>query len=304
MSRKISFNIGSASVQGLLWDTVQQPKAIVQLVHGMAEHIGRYEEFARFLNNRGIIACGHDHPGHGMNIESGEPGDFGSEGWTGLVKATGLVHDELRHLYPGKPAFLLGHSMGSIVVRCLIHIKKPELAGVILSGSGSSSKADLTLGRIMTGLDSVLSGSKNPGRITAAMLNRQYSVRFPGEGPYGWLSTDPAQVERYEKDPLCGYAFPAASYQELFSGIQWAEKSEQSAKPMDCPVLIVSGALDPVGHQGKDPQKIFEKYKTIAGKGSFLKIYPNMRHEILNEIQRLQVYEDIAQWIENTMKQR
>lgn len=302
MGREFAIDIAGKPVKGILWDSVQEPRAMVQFVHGMAEHVRRYEEFARYLNNKGIIAGGHDHPGHGMNLGSGMPGDIGPEGWAGLIRTTGAVHDEFLRRYPHVPHYLLGHSMGSIVVRCLIHLKNPKVRGVILTGTGSSYRADRALGLLTTRLDEVLSGSGNPARLTAKLHNLQYSAQFEANGPFNWLSSDAAQVERYETDPLCGFDFPAASYRQLLGGLDWAESLERTGKPLNYPVLIAAGAKDPVGHMGRDPRKVYKSYEAIAAQGSSLRLYPGMRHEILNEIHRIKVYEDLVVWMMQQMK--
>jgi len=298
----VEFRYGKQSVRGRKWIPEGSPKAVVQIVHGMGEHIGRYGAVADYLNAREIAVFGHDHMGHGRYLDTEHPGDLGDAGWDGLMETTRNVHVCIRKQYSGVPVFLLGHSMGSFISRCLIRRKKLDIQGLILTGAGQILKAEAAGARAFLWAEGKLRKENEPAIGFAKVHGEAYRSLFPKEGPFGWLSSDPEQVRLFEQDPLCGYVHPVRFYKQLIRGAVLAERMEERNREAVCPILIVGGTRDTVGHLGRDPQKLLRKYQQYPGQKAEHIVYPGMRHEVLNEVDRLRVYEDIHQWIERILK--
>ncbi len=281
------------------FDDEQQPRAALQLVHGMAEYIDRYDAFARFMVQLGYTVYGHDHLGHGRTAESpAEHGYFAcKDGYKLLVEDTHGMTQIVRTENPGIPNLLLGHSMGSMVVRLYADSYSDEIDGLIImgtSGSNPAAGAGLLLGRL-TGL---LRGKAHPSPMIDRIGFGAFSRRIEGaRTPLDWLSTDSAQVDKYIADEKCGFPFTAAGYVDLFSLLRavsrpaWGDGIRK-----DLPVLVISGGDDPVGDYGKGVRAVYDQ---LAQKGITdleLEIYPSMRHEILNEKDKGTVFLALANW--------
>lgn len=291
-----------ASVSGevlekAFWPAKGEPKAVVQLVHGMAEHIRRYDETARRLSEAGFAVVGHTHMGHGKN--AGIPGYFGAkDGWDTLVKDTHAVRLATQKEYPNLPYFLLGHSMGSFVVRtyCLSHEK--GLAGVILSGTGHYDKAILTAGGLLSKIQCLLGMANKPSRLLSKVSSAGNLKGYEDvQTEFDWLSRDRAVVKRYIDDPLCGFPFTAKGYGDMFEGLTRLYPEKLSAMEKEIPVYLFSGDKDPIGGNGAGVEKVAQEIRDAGVQEVTVKRYPDGRHEMFNELNREEVWADLIQWL-------
>ncbi|MBQ9467848.1 MAG: alpha/beta hydrolase [Clostridia bacterium] len=273
------------------------PRAVLQICHGMAEHIGRYDDFARFAASNGMIVCGCDHKGHGKS-----KGD--AYGYFGKGKALDvLVGDQaklagmMRDAYPGLPYILLGHSMGSFVARRFIVEHRDLIDGAIICGTagpGMPVGAGIALARFIGVFTPDTAQRPFLGRIAFAGYNK----RTGSDDPSAWLSRDESTVKKYNDDPLCGFAFTPGAYAQMFECIKTVNAEEWFKKvDKDLPVLVTAGKEDPVGNYGDGPTKV---YNALAANGLMdvrLKLYDEDRHEILNELDKETVYRDFVDFI-------
>jgi len=278
-----------------------KPRAIVQIAHGIAENIERYEEFMKFLADNGILAVGNDHLGHGKSIESEfDKGFFASQnGWNHVVNDMRRLHDIVSEEYPEVPYIMFGHSMGSFLTRTYI-IKFPELYdAVILSGTGHQGSALVTAGLTMSNLLVKINGAHSDGKMLNDIAFGSYLDRIENaRTPYDWLSRDETIVDKYIADPLCGFVCTASLYRDMMSGIKFITSKKNIAR-MDKskPVYFMSGAEDPVGEYGKGVNRAYKAFCDALVEDVMIRLYPGGRHEMLNETNKLDVFRDILNWI-------
>lgn len=276
-------------------------RATVQIIHGIAEHIERYDDFMSFLASNGIVAFGTDHLGHGKSIEKPEQKGFFADhdGWTYVVKDEEIVHHAVKSSYPDVPSVVFGHSMGSFITRTLL-IRFPDaFDAAIISGTGNQSHAlvfgGLAMGNIVTGLKGAHHYSKLLNNMAFGSYNKIYDkVRTD----YDWLCRDEAQVDKYIADPLCGFIPTCSLFRDMMSGIKivTTQKNLESMNK-DTPVYFMSGDMDPVGECGKGVKLAYENFKKAGMKDVSIKLYKDGRHEMLNELNKDEVYSDILAWI-------
>ena len=278
-----------------------EPRAIVQIIHGIAEYIDRYDEFMSFLADNGIIAVGTDHLGHGKSIESEEQtGFFAYEnGWDYAVRDEEVLRLAMHENYPELPIIVFGHSMGSFMARTLL-IRYPDaFNAAIISGTGNQGSAlvngGLFMGNLVTGLKGAHHYSKFLNNLAFGSYNKIY------ENPkteYDWLSRDEAKVQKYIDDPLCGFIPTCSLFRDMMTGVKFiTNKKNLTAMNKDMPVYFMSGDMDPVGECGKGVQKAYNNFLEAGMKDVSIKLYPGGRHEMLNEINKDEVYSDILTWL-------
>lgn len=294
-------NDGLTKIRALKFIPDGEVKAILQISHGMVEFIDRYEGFANYLCEKGFLVVGNDHLGHGGSVNS-------KEDWGYFAKKDGyrIVLDDILKLlkivkkdYPNRKYYLLGHSMGSFLARLFLIEYGNELDGAIIMGTGQQSKGTLVAGKVLTKLISLFKGEKYRSSFINNMALGSYNKKFePSKTHCDWLTKDEKIVNWYYNEPRCQFVFTLNGYYNLFSLIgQIINEKNLKKMPKDLPVLIVSGEDDPVGNFGKDPKAVYEVFKSIGMKNLDLKLYPNDRHEILNETDKALVYEDIYNWL-------
>lgn len=265
---------------------------IVQIAHGMGEHTLRYTEFANFLNGAGFHVYANDHRGHGRTAASRELlGNFGRAGWDGLVADMVQLTHYSRAEYPRLPIVLFGHSMGSFAAQQYILDHSDLVAGVILSGSASLDR--LTVRDVSPG------ESEKPADLTA--LNRDFE---PARTPFDWLSRDPSEVDKYIADPLCGFGVDARARASMAAGgARTINPAEIARIRKDLPIYIVAGDKDPVNHHLEWLRPLGERYRAAGITKVVEKFYPDGRHEMLNEINRAEVMNEILAWLRRTVAQ-
>lgn len=285
----------------------EQTRVIVQIAHGMAEHIDRYDEFAKFLANNGFIVYGNDHRGHGRTMEKDE--DFGflaeKDGFHKAIEDMRKLTEIIEKENPGLPIILFGHSLGSFFVRRYIQIYSDKVAGVVLSGTGGDPGFARVLGSLLAQIERKKNGKKKPSPLLNSLVFGQYNKPFqPSKTDFDWLSSSEGAVEKYVNDPMCGGVCTAEFYMDLFTGLKVIhEKSNIEMIRKDLPIYIFSGDTDPVGgKKGRDVMKVYEVYKETNIENVTCKLYEGGRHEMLNEVNKDLVYTDILQWLIKNIK--
>ena len=278
----------------------QNPIAMVQISHGMCEYFLRYEGFAEYLANLGFLVFGHDHLGHGNSAPSPEDLGFSaSSGGAGmLIEDVHLLSLEMKSQYPHLPLILFGHSMGSFISRAVLEIYGEDYAASVICGTGGP-ETPAAAGKALASLLIKLKGERHRSRLLASIAFAGYNKKYEkGCDKNAWLTRDTNLVERYNADPFCAYTFTLRAYRDLFRLVQHVSRKEWAKKyPAELPTLIVSGEMDPVGGWGKGVKTVASRLNDAGAKDVTLTLYPEMRHEILNEIGREQVWSDIEQWI-------
>lgn len=293
---------GATQLHAMEW-TDATPRAVLQLTHGVAEYIARYDHFARFMAAQGFVVVGHDHLGHGYSLPRGGTPIFfaGKGGWTKVVDDVYTLCQKTHAKYPDLPYFLLGHSMGSFVARSLL-IRYPDAVdGAIIMGSGWNSEAAIAGGRLLTTVLGKLQGKRSTNDFVTSLAFGSYNKAFaPNRTVVDWVASDPDSVDRYVNDPLCGQDVTIGLFHDMLGGFRFNQKAENLRKMRtDLPVLLISGADDPVGAMGKGVEKTRDAFLSAGMEHVDMVLYPTLRHEILNETQHRQtVYEDILHWLE------
>ena len=265
------------------WRAPGKAAAIVQIAHGMGEHSLRYAHVAEFLNQNGFHVYANDHRGHGQTAKGRESlGDFGNGGWNGLV-ADMVTLTSLARTREGRlPVILLGHSMGSFAAQQYVLDHSPLIAGLILSGSAAVDKLQID--------------PSQDADLTA--FNRGFE---PARTQHDWLSRDPAAVDAYEADPLCGFGINKTAMQTMAAGAsRLVDPAALAQIRKDLPIYIFAGDKDPINHGLEWLKPLAERYRAAGIANVSEKYYPEGRHEMLNETNRDEVMHDLASWLQKT----
>lgn len=307
MIEKQEFYFGSRDgehrLHAIKWiPKIEKPICILQIVHGMSEYVDRYDTFARYMAGKGILVVGDDHLGHGLSIKEGElRGYFCKED-----AATVLVRDEhrlkkmMQEQYPGVPYIILGHSMGSFILRNYLMRYGSGIDGAVIMGTGMQPKRQVIFAWTFATVLSVLAGPKHICRWLDKILFSAYNRKFHAgpEDSGSWVSVNPENAKTYKEDLMCNFVFTANGFQTLMKLI-WNLYDEEKLgqMPKNLPVFFVSGKEDPVGNYGRDVEKVFRSFEELGMEQVQLKLYPGDRHEILNEADREDVYGDIYRFM-------
>ena len=277
-----------------------EPLGIVQVIHGVAEHQGRYASFARFLAEKGFVAYTSDLPGHGPTAaENGSLGRFPQGGWMRVAETQHALMQRAKGAWPGKPAFLFGHSMGSFLARTCIIRWPGELQGCIICGTGHQTRPLVRAGNAAAGLSVKLKGESRPSEFLRKLAFGSYNRRIPdAASPNAWLSRDRAVTEAYDADPLCGFTPSAGLMREMMRGIRYiTDPEKQKRMDKDLPILFIAGKEDPVGEYGAGVRRAHTSFRRAGMQHTEMILYPDGRHEILNELDRDTVYADVLVWL-------
>ena len=295
---------GAGKIHGCRWTPDGDVKAVVQIVHGIAEFAERYDTFARYLNERGILVVAEDHMGHGQSINGDGIRGYFHGGWFSAVADSYYLLEETRKEYPDVPYILFGHSMGSFMARTIL-CKYPDsgIAGAIICGTGwQPTFAMPALIRVVEAVCKK-TGETNPNEKLQGMVFGSYNKKV--EHPrtdYDWLTRDAKTVDEYIAHPLCGFTASCGLLREMMKGIYYIQKKENLANMRkDLPVRFIAGGDDPVGSYGKGVHQAAEAFRKAGMRDVSVRIYPLGRHEILNEINKEDVFADVARWIEKTI---
>ncbi len=297
-------SVGGGQLHGCRWTPEGDVKAVVQIVHGIAEFVERYDEFARYLNGMGILVVAEDHMGHGQSISEAAPQGFFNGGWMAAVEDTYGVLRRTRAEFPEIPYVLFGHSMGSFMARTLL-AKYPDsgIAAAIICGTGWQPEVLLKVGSAATKAACKVIGEKTPSKALNDLVFGAYNKRV--EHPktaYDWISRDAKLVEEYVAHPLCGFIPTAGLMRDMMEGLTFIQKHDNLVQmKKELPVLFVAGGDDPVGNYGPGVEKTAEEFRKIGMAHVDLKLFPLCRHEILNEINRQEVFNFLGSWIEKVI---
>ncbi len=277
-------------------------RAIVQIAHGMAEHAGRYGRFASFLVENGFAVFANDHRGHGKTAGIPEQVGYFENGnfWESAILDMHTLGEIATTKYPGKPRFLIGHSMGSLLARDYISRHGNELGGVLLSATGGDPGLLGLIGLLIARVEALFKGRKNPSPLLNSLSFGKFNQPFkPNRTDFDWLSRDENEVDKYVADPLCGTVFTTGFFIDLIKGVHKINSFKTySATPRHLPIMLMAGDKDPVGDMGKGVTQVFNFYKNNGLENVILKLYKECRHEILNETNREEVFEDVLDWLE------
>lgn len=294
---------GNTEIHTIEWKPVGEVRAVLQICHGMVEYIRLYDEFAQFLCREGYYVVGNDHLGHGKSIQAKSEYGFFNEKY-GNACVLGDMHtlrQRTEKKYPGVPYFMLGHSMGSSLLRQYIQMYGNGLSGAVLMGTvADHKKAALLFGKRLCRVMAAFRGWHYRSKMVDNLVLGAYNKKFkPARTRADWITSDNENLDMYVADPLCSFMSTVNAYYNVFSGMIGIQRKESVYMiPKGLPVLFVSGADDPVGEFGKGVRKIYEKYRAAGIRDVTLRLYTGDRHEILNETDRDQVYKDLLGWFE------
>lgn len=283
-----------------VWRPEVEPKAVVQIAHGMSEHGARYERFARVLNNFGYAVYANDHRGHGKSIPSGTlPGHLADEdGWNMAVRDMYLLNQEIGQRHPGVPVILVGHSMGSFLVQQYMAIYGDTIAAAALSASNGPPGMLGKVGKAIARIEKFRLGGDGHSGLLKSMTFKGFNKPFrPNRTEFDWLSRDEAEVDRYIADPLCGFDCSVATWIDLFDALGRITSDHVLEKVNKMlPIYLLSGSRDPVGEMSKGVKRLLAVYEKHGFKNVQHKFYEGARHELLNEINRDEVMADFVAW--------
>ena len=291
---------GAGKIHFCRWTPEGEPIAVFQIIHGIAEFVERYDGFARYLNSLGILVVAEDHMGHGKSINGQGVRGYFHGGWFAAVEDSMTLLKQTKAEFPDLPYILFGHSMGSFMARTIL-CRYPEchLSAAIICGTGWQPRAILPAGIAAARLVCKKDGEQNPSEKLQNIIFGGYNkkVEHPRTS-FDWLSRDQKNVDDYIAHPLCGFVASAGLLRDLMTGIQYIEMPESLDKMnKDLPVFFIAGGDDPVGSYGKGVHQAEEAFRKAGMKQVDCKIYPLCRHEILNEINKEEIYGDIAHWL-------
>lgn len=299
---------GHTALHAMEWSPAdREPVAVLQIAHGVAEHIARYDDFARFLNEQGVIVVGHDHLGHGLSLpEGGTPVYFGDGvDWFTVVEDIHLLHQQLAQRYPQLPLLLMGHSMGSFLTRSYLIRHPGTVKAAILMGTGWQGELTVNEGLLLANILRAVKGGKATSKLVTNLAFGAYNKTCPEHRTaYDWLSADTDNVDRYIADPMCGADVTVGLFREMLRGIRFNQAWRNMDKmDQEMPILLISGGRDPVGDMGAGVRRTHDCFRRCGVHRLTVKLYPTLRHEILNEAaERETVYGDIWQWMEQQLR--
>ena len=293
---------GAGRIHYCKWSPEGQPKAVVQIVHGIAEFAERYDTFAEYLTSLGYVVVAEDHMGHGQSINGNGIQGYFHGGWFNAVADTYKLLQDTMAEYSGLPYILFGHSMGSFMARTIL-CKYPDsgISGAVICGTGWQPHFVLpALLKVVEGICRKI-GETKPNEQLQGMVFGSYNkkVEHP-RTPYDWLTRDAKIVDEYIAHPLCGFTASCGLLRDMMSGIYYIQQSSNLQKmKKDLPVFFIAGGDDPVGPYGKGVHKAADAFRKVGMQDVSVKIYPLCRHEILNEINKEDVFADVSAWIES-----
>lgn len=292
---------GFHTIHAMKWQSDEvEPVGILQLIHGMAEYIARYEEVAVYFAEKGFIVVGDDHLGHGDTAK--EYGDYGffckNDPVTVLVRDEHRLKKIVQKEHEGLPYFILGHSMGSLILRNYLCRYGSGIDGAIVCGTAHYGRLALFAGKLLTGILKLAGKEKNKSACLDEVMFGSFNKRTEKRTAFDWICSDERVVDSYMHDPACGFLFTVNGFGTLVELVKKLNKKSYLSKmPKKLPVLFISGNEDPVGNYGKSVQDVYDTFLHLDLTKVQIKLYNDARHELLNEKQKMQVYEDVSNWL-------
>lgn len=304
-TEKIASTDSKNNLNVIIWETEKEPIGVLQIVHGMAEYIDRYDNFAKYMTEHGFNVIGHDHLGHGHSVsDEHDYGFFAEEnGDKIIIEDMHSVTQYVREKWEELPNFILGHSMGSFCLRQYLTKYSNDVFGAIIMGTGWIPSAAALLGKTIATNTCKSKGSHTVNPLLIKLTLEPYNKPFaPARTNCDWLSRDEKQVDLYVNDKLCGFDFTAGAYKDFFTILEKIAKNRQLiGMRKSLPILITSGSVDPVGGK-KACEKLNAQYKRCGIDDVTLKLWENDRHEILNELDKSDVYQYIYNWLKSKIQ--
>ena len=293
-------------IHAVKWEPEEgEVKGILQITHGMVEYAERYEAFAEYMTKQGMVVAAHDHLGHGGSVVSQEYwGYFAPQNGSDiLVEDMNTLRTMIQKEYPRCPYFMLGHSMGSFLLRKYLSKYGQNLQGAIVMGTGSQPDKMVQMGKKVCKFLAFFRGWSHRSRLVNNMAFSGNNKRFAAEGVNAWLTKDRDIVTSYNSEAKCTFIFTLNGFYNLFDTIHYINQPEHINEiPKGLPLFLVSGEDDPVGNYGAGVKEAYETYEKAGIEDITWKLYPTDRHEILNELDKEKVYADISAWIKVHME--
>ena len=301
LERKFRSSDGKTDIHVLLWIPEGEIRGVLQIAHGMCEFAERYDGFAAFLAEHGYVVCVNDHLGHGKSVTDEQQLGFFREkdGDGALIADMRRLHVIMKKRYPELPYYMLGHSMGSFLVRQYMELYGQELAGVIVMGTSSYPRAVVRFGKGLCRCRALTKNWHYRSHLIENMAKGSYNkASDPARTPYDWLTRDESIVDSFASNPLNTFAFTVNGYYSMFSAIEKAQNRKLIAGiPKSLPILLASGTMDPVGSFTKGVKTAYEDLKKAGLYDVQLHFFEGDRHEILNELDREDVYQYLLDWL-------
>lgn len=281
------------------WDKVKNPRAILQVFHGMSEHAGRYNRFAKYLNSQGIVVFGDDHRGHGKTAAiNGKLGSIGTNGFNNIVDDEYMITQILKEKYPNTPIYVFAHSFGSFVGQEYITRYSKDINGVILCGSAAQKGLKFKFAKTIAFIYMKVFGEEREARFLERLSFGSYNKRITPGDKTNWLSRDFEEIIKYATDSNCGFTCSADFYYYFCDGLtKLYKKNKLEIINKNLPIYIIAGEEDPVGEYGKNVKKLYDIYNNLSISDVKITLYKDARHELLNELNRDYVTKDILNWI-------
>lgn len=291
---------GKGQLHCISWAPKETPKAVVQIIHGIADYAERYGEFAEYLNRQGILVVAEDHMGHGQSISGGSKQGYFHGGWFAAVRDLCSLMQKTQQENPNVPYILFGHSMGSFLARTVLCYKPDSgVRAAVICGTCWQPRYLLPEVISICRLVCRKTGEENPNQKLQNVVFGGYNKRITSpKTPFDWISRAPEIVNAYYEDPLCGFTPACGLLRDMMIGLKYTEEPGNLTKMQkDLPVLFIGGGEDPVGLYGKSIPAAVKAFRKAGMKDVSSKVYPGARHEILNEINKNEVYQDVSGWI-------
>ena len=287
------------------WSPNTSIKGIIQIAHGLSEHAKRYESFAETLTNQGYMVYANDHRGHGKTAGSPEKVGYFEDTpfWNSALKDMQQLTQIIQKDHPDVPVFLFGHSMGSLLIRQYITQWGSKVQGAIICATGGDPGMLGKIGTVVAKLTATMSGKKERSQFLDKLSFGKFNDAFkPNRTAFDWLSRDEKEVDKYIADPYCGVVFTAGFWVDFLKGINYINSADAYQKtPKDLPLLLIAGDKDPVGDMAKGVLQIKQAYEKVGIRNLQCTIYPEARHELLNETNREEVIQDVIEWLNGVM---
>ena len=288
------------------WNPAGPPTGCVQIVHGVAEHRGRYARFASCLAAAGYEVWAHDHRGHGMNVPMGKGHFADRDGWRALVADAAAVTQRITAERPATPIILFGHSMGSFIAQTLMTERAVDYAGFVLAGSNGRDLGSHCVALVLALIERRLRGAREQSRWMNALVRTSFNRQFrPARTGADWLSRDAREVDAALADKLCGVGLTTQSWIDYARGLLALDAPQRfRCVPASLPILIMGGARDPVGRNGRGPARLARAVKGSGLRDVTVLLYPEARHELVNETNRDRVTQDVIAWLDTRLLSR